>query len=134
MAILMICENVVVKKQTIAEKYPGGLTQYREDCPTETYLEDEHLTRIAFMNHRDVDVLLDRLQGLGLTIADEEQSGEVVVVNMFFGMETECDWLEGSSGPGGLRCWLLGTEPGEVMVDDFHKEQYERMLKKHRKD
>jgi len=115
MAIEMECLSVVVPKSVIELRYPGGLSQYRDDCPNQTFLEDEHLTRIGFMAPSDVKNFTDHLIALGLVFLDERmRSVELVVVDMMGGPTTDCKWLKFKNDERGSRCWLRGTRPGKL--------------------
>lgn len=59
MPITLQFHNVIIRKKTIIEKYNGGLVQYRKDCPNKSFLEDEHLTRVGFMNQNAMDSYID---------------------------------------------------------------------------
>ena len=50
MAIPVEFFSVFSPKATINNKYPGGIEQYKADCPNASYLEDEYLCRIGFMS------------------------------------------------------------------------------------
>ena len=43
MAVLIEAISVVIRRETIAEKYLGGLDQYIDDCPNNTLCIDEEI-------------------------------------------------------------------------------------------
>lgn len=114
MAIAMEFFNVVVPKALIAAKYPGGVVQYQKDGGA-TFLEDEYLTRGGAMNWFDVEMIIRHLEQFGFRYLDENgKAVDIVVVDMFRGPMTRCDWIDFDIGKDGPRCWLRGTPPGDL--------------------
>jgi len=121
MSIQIECLNVVIQKKTIETKYPGGLSRYKADCPNQTFLEDEYLTRVGFMNPLDVSDFINRLLNLGFKfLDDQERCVDMVVVDMMTGPTAECDWLEFNSTEAVPHCWLYGTSPGQMSKPKHH--------------
>jgi hypothetical protein len=114
MAIAMECFNTIVRKSVIAEKYPGGLAQCKEDCGA-TFIEDEYLIRGGAMNWFDVERGIRHFEKFGIRYLDENgRAVDIVVVDMIRGPTTPCDWIEFDTGVEGPRCWLRGTSPGAL--------------------
>jgi hypothetical protein len=114
MAIAMECYNIVVRKAVVADKYPGGLAQFKEDCGA-TFIEDEYLTRGGAMNWFDVEQGIRHFEKFGIRYLDEfGKAVDIVVVDMLRGPTTPCDWIEFENGIEGPRCWLRGTSPGAL--------------------
>ncbi len=59
MAVQITFFSMIIKKTTLDEKYPGGVAQYREDCPNQTYHEDDYLTCVAYMSGDDLFDYID---------------------------------------------------------------------------
>ena len=38
MSVLVEAINVIVRKETLEHKYPGGLQAYEKDCPNKSFL------------------------------------------------------------------------------------------------
>jgi hypothetical protein len=99
MAIVLQFFNVIVQKNTIVKKYLGGLEQYKKDCPNKSYLEDENLTRVGFMNENAMNTFLNNLALNGLEFDKAlRRSEEIAVVSTWFGFEWESKWLEIKNG------------------------------------
>jgi hypothetical protein len=114
MAIAMEFFNIIVPKDVIVAKYPGGLAQYRKDGGP-TFLEDEYLTRGGAMNWFDVEMIIRQLAKFGIRYLDESgKSLDIVVVDMINGPRTPCDWIDFDNADEGPRCWLRGTVPGKL--------------------
>jgi hypothetical protein len=56
MAVLIESDCVVVRNVTIADRYPGGMDAYRDDCPNATFCLDDHLCRVGFRVAQDAEV------------------------------------------------------------------------------
>jgi len=137
MAIVLECINVIVRKTTLEAKYPGGLAQYTVDCPNMTFREDEHLTRVGFMDGDEAHDFAKSLENNGLVykrtlIPNEKidilklllrkqfshQYVDIAIVDMLGGISAgmKCDWLavrrySGKPGRAGeAACWLKGTK------------------------
>ena len=114
MAIAMEFYNVIVPKSVILSKYPGGVEQYKKDA-RRAFLEDQYLTRTGAMNWHDVEYIIHHLEDRGIRYLDENgKPVEIIVVCMIRGPLTPCDWIDFDNGELGPRCWLRGTEPGEL--------------------
>ena len=123
MAIIFLFNVMVVRKNEIDTKYPGGLTQFRSDWMKRPrrWREDEHLLACSSMGF-DFKDAGERLRALGveLLVTDESVPPEENV--------KLCSWLAWDiyerieiKSPGGFvqihevpRHWLKGTEPGET--------------------
>ncbi len=124
MAVSVLVEgiSVVVRVDTIEEKYPGGLEQYRRDCPNLTFCEDGKLTRIGFMTPADVGVQVRALEERSMVFKRDGKCVDVAVVDQREGPTVPCDWLHYAKDDRGMAyCWLDGTEPGEVSVPEGWK-------------
>ena len=59
MAVQITFFSMIIKKTTLDEKYSGGVAQYREDCPNQTYHDDDYLTCVAYMSGEDLFDYID---------------------------------------------------------------------------
>lgn len=125
MAIEMQCISVVVPKSAILASYPGGLARYEADCPNRTFLQDNHLTRVGFMDPGDVGVFVKQLEQRGLRFLDSKDTAiDIVVIDMIGGPTVPCDWIEFATGQGGAKCWLRGTSPGKISRSHWEAEKF----------
>ena len=107
MSVLIEYYNVVIQRDTLERKYPGGLSQYAQDCPTATYCYDDYLTRIGFMAYDDAEAFARRL--LRNCHLDAQ---EIAIVKQLQGILSSRDWLEYARHRDGFEaCWLKGTDP-----------------------
>jgi hypothetical protein len=126
MAVLAPCISIIVAVRTLEERYPGGVERYELACPNQTFCRDEHLTRIGFMGPADVERFVESITATSsLTLLDGGVFVDIAVVDSFFGPTAPCPWLEfgfgddGDASPGQCRCWLSGTDPGDLAVPRF---------------
>ena len=87
MPIPVIFITVVIKRQAIAEKYPGGLDAFR--AAKGELSEDSHLLGLAFMSSGEADSLLLELACLGI-----KGGTDCVIANIYTGPMTLCDDIE----------------------------------------
>ena len=101
MAVLIEAITVVVRKETINEKYPGGLAQYIQDCPNRTLCMDKDIVRVGFMTSEDAKEFVNNLEDLGFTLFTDGHFDEIALVDQFEGFALPCDWLEFTNSAGG---------------------------------
>ncbi len=75
MAIPIRFLTAVLKKDTIAATYPGGLARFLGDHPG--VQEDDQLVGVPFMSSGDLQEFIDRLQGAGFDLAQGLAVGEM---------------------------------------------------------
>jgi hypothetical protein len=94
MAVLIEGYSVVIRLETIAEKYPGGVDQYIHDCPNGTLCMDEEIVRVGFMSAEDMNAFIRSLERLGFRCLTNGEFDEIAMVDQFVGISFPCDWLE----------------------------------------
>jgi tetratricopeptide (TPR) repeat protein len=110
MSVLIEAFNVVIRREAIERKYPGGLQQFGQHSPNNTYCCDDHLVRIGFMVYKDATAFA---AGLMQDYGVEEQ--ELAIVDQFRGPLTPRDWLKcAQHNDGWSLCWLPGTDPTQL--------------------
>jgi len=117
MSVLVEAINVIVRKETLERKYPGGLEAHEGNCPNKSFCADDYLTRVGFMHPTDVAEFIDRLVSLGFVFHDGEKFADVAVVDQRVGLTAPCHWLEvGRFTDGFAGCWLAGTEDQSTAI------------------
>ena len=73
------------------------------------------------MGPADVEWFVESLTASSsLTLLDAGAFVDIAVVDSIFGPTAPCPWLEfGSGDDGQSRCWLSGTDPGDLAVPLF---------------
>jgi hypothetical protein len=94
MAVLVEAISVVIRLETLAEKYTGGVDQYAQDCPNGTFCMDGNIVRVGFMSPDDVNAFIENLECLGFRCVIDEEYDEIAVVDQFDGIILPCEWLE----------------------------------------
>jgi len=113
MAIEVRGITFVCRKTDISRRYPGGIDAFKEDSPVFLAREDENLITSTVMNARDLCDLRDKLFAADV---------QYVVVDMFDGIKTDCDWLEFERGQDGPVCkvkvrHLVGSRGGRSRTE-----------------
>ena len=117
MAVLIEGISVVLRKDVIEQKYPGGIAQYEKDSPNRTFCADQYLTAIRFMMPKDVQHFVQNLEQHGMKLLSGNGFDEIAIVDMLSGATTRCDWLSFAKKFDGISvCWLAGTDLAEVAV------------------
>ena len=94
MAVLVEAISIIIRRETIDEKYPGGVDQYIKDSPNGTFCMDEEITRVGFMSPDDVDAFIENLELLEFRCVNDGQYEEIAVVEQLRGFTLPCEWLE----------------------------------------
>ncbi len=102
MAICIEFINLIIRKLTIEEKYPGGLEQFIKDVPNKSFREDDELVRYGCMNTYDLENFIDLIIERGLEYKGKETI-DFVVINCFSGLSWDVDWLEYDLES----CWIM---------------------------
>jgi len=91
MAVLVEAISVVVRRDAIASKYPGGWDAFVDDVPNATLCFDGEVARVGFMAPPDVKAFLKHLERKGLQILDNGKFIDIAVVDQQTGFTRECN-------------------------------------------
>ena len=94
MAVLVEAVSVIVRKSSVALKFPGGLEGFRQSVPNATLCEDESLFRVGFMSPADTDDYVGQLEACGLVFLDRGVPRDLLVIDQLRGMPEKCDWAK----------------------------------------
>ncbi len=116
MAVVIEAFTILVRNATLESKYPGGREAFARDCPNQTYCNDGALSRVAFMDSRDVQAFLQLLGKKGLTPSVEGRVVDAAVVSSSHGLHAHtCEWLVFATYQGVPVAWLDGTTPTSIV-------------------
>jgi hypothetical protein len=115
MAIELECASVIAPIRALEERYPGGLAAYRDDCPNNSYLQDDHLTRVGFMSTADAEEYLGQVAAKGLRVTGDPSTSEALILCSGREPMPPCDWLVTGEHDGVVACWLRGSPPGPLV-------------------
>jgi len=107
MSVLVEAYSVIVKKQSIAQRFPGGMSRFSSTVPNGTYCADENLVRVGFMDSQDVEDYLGHLIACGLVFRQNGHPEDINIVDPIQGLHVECDWL---------RLTKINLNEGEIFV------------------
>lgn len=93
MAVLTEALSVIIKDNSLRNKYIGGLDEFLTTIPNDTYCSDGQLHRVGFMTPQDAEGFVRNLQRNGLIFVYENQCIDISVVDMLFGPTLKCNWL-----------------------------------------
>ena len=93
MAVLIEGISVVVRRDAIDGKYPGGWAAFSESSPNNTFCADDSLARVGFMNPDDVRAYITMLERSGIRFQDEGRAVDCAVVDQGRGATTSVEWL-----------------------------------------
>jgi len=94
MTVLVEAISVIIRIETIAEKYPGGLDQYISDCPNRSLCMDDEIVRIGFMTPEDTYAFTENLERVGFRCVTDDQFDEIAVADHVGGFALPVEWLQ----------------------------------------
>jgi hypothetical protein len=94
MAVLVEGFSVVVRREAIERKFPGGMEAYVRQRLNDTYCADDRLCRVSFTVGADARAYVRQLVAAGIEGPAEGPSPDFAVVNPVSGHLVPCDWLE----------------------------------------
>ncbi|MDD3536506.1 MAG: hypothetical protein PHC50_10225 [Candidatus Cloacimonetes bacterium] len=94
MAVLVEAISVIVKAESIVNKYHGSWEQFQNDVPNHTLCADGELVRIGFMSPHDAQCYVDFLESKGLIFQNRGTCMDIAIVDQQGGFTIPCDWAE----------------------------------------
>lgn len=94
MAVLVEAISVVIRRQVIDERYPGGWDRFVDSAPIGTLCADANLARVGFMQPSDVEAFVQGLSAYGIHYQQNGAAQDLVVVDQQSGLLAKCDWIE----------------------------------------
>lgn len=117
MAVLAEAISVIVRKDAVAARLPGGEARFLELVPNRTLCDDQDLYRVGFLSPEETARFTDALQDAGLIfLGDDTCAVDLAVVDQQHGPTTACTWLGfGRADPQGAGqwvslCWLRAAD------------------------
>lgn len=114
MAVLIEAISVVVRRDAIKARYPGGWRGFLAIVPNTTLCFDDELARVGFMTPLDTEAFVWQLEDDGLTFIHNGQAVDIAVVDQLRGPTIPSYWLEfartspfGTTGRKVAACWLF---------------------------
>ncbi|MGO9115260.1 MAG: hypothetical protein ACLP9L_39105 [Thermoguttaceae bacterium] len=116
MAVVVRFNTIIVRKITLAAKYPGGLDAYRTAYLPKNanfHYEDRHL-----VPHTSMEAFFgvyERLASNSLACRDDDGSSDNCGPDQTNGLGPDCPWLKARVICGLPVCWLGAEPPGHVV-------------------
>jgi hypothetical protein len=113
LAVLVEAISVIVRRDSISQKFPGGWNAFVKSIPNATLCADNEVARIGFMAPNDVESYIKGLERAGFKFQDNGKAVDIAVVDQQRGPTIECDWLEfarlpfGQDGGTVSACWFF---------------------------
>ena len=131
MALAVSFGFLIIRKEAISSRYPGGIDQFRQDWIPELRNrprtgEDDQLFGFYSMGSYYYEAV-ERLREVGIVDQLDKPSPDVASGDIIGGFHAQCDWLrletyEGEvNGQSGFAiCWVKDSEQGEVVEARFY--------------
>ncbi len=108
--------SVVVRSSAIEQRFPGGLSGFREASPNGSLCSDGHVTRVGFMTYDDADFFRLRLMATTGLLSGKAATGDIALVTQGARTRDPSHWLTVKQIDGRTVAWLTGTDCGEVAL------------------
>ena len=115
MPVLIEAISVVVRRDAVDAKFPGGWEAFMGWVANKTLCSDANLARVGFMAQADVKHFISELEAHGLTYLCDGSALDITVIDQQRGFAAPCDWAEtgrvesGSVGGIVLACRFVGS-------------------------
>lgn len=93
MAVLVEAFSVVVKDETIENKFRGGFDAFMDLIPNSTYSTDDELHCVSFLKTEDMEDYVNMLISQGLVYVENNEFVDIAIVDMLRGPLMKCNWL-----------------------------------------
>jgi len=94
MPVLIEAISVIVRRDAVESKFPGGWEAFMGWVQNSTLCADSVIARVGFMAPQDVKHFITELESNGLTYLQRGSAVDMVVVDQQRGLAAPCDWLE----------------------------------------
>lgn len=113
MAVYLHIFNLIIKRQTVIDKYAGGVDQFRIDYDlphSEINQEDDELFSLGQMDVDEFD--FDRLIAKGLNYDEAQQSSDdFIVLYRYDDLPWELNWIAHNQ----VFAWHVDTSPDIIL-------------------
>src|SRR5262245_28844616 len=113
MAVLVEGFSVMVRRDAIERKYPGGWDAFAREVPNQTLCADEKLARVGFMVSGDMRAYIGFLERRGLVFLRNNKAVDITIASQRGAPMTQCDWIS-------FRARAVGSQGGKIFICRFH--------------
>lgn len=118
MAVLVEAISVIVLRDAVDRRFPGGWPAFRRKVPNRSLCFDRNLVRVGFMTPEDAGAFTSTLQAVGLLFQSNGEAVDFAVVDQLKGPTVRAPWLEFGKLHDSVMtisvCWLAGQPAGDV--------------------
>lgn len=93
MAVLVEAISVIVRRDSIDDRYVGGWGAFEQHVPNATLCTDGSLARVGFMGPPDAKAFIADLETAGLRFLVDGVATDMAVVDQQQGLLNPCRWL-----------------------------------------
>lgn len=137
MAVLIEAYSVIIRVQSIRDKYFGGINAFMSDIPNSTFCTDGSLGRVGFMSLDDAFFYSAELMKKGLhNSLGAEENTDIAYAIQDVGIIDECSWLLeerlniDDENNEVIACSLVGDkQQGLSVPKNWNYEQYASLRK-----
>jgi len=105
MAIELTYYSVILRNQTIEQKYPGGMEAFRINMPGK-FCTDGEITSISVMASWFAEDILQILEKQGFAVMQDGKAADIAATDFSEGFQYPCDWATLTRTGGILLCSL----------------------------
>jgi hypothetical protein len=133
-SVLIEAICVVIPRQRLDLKYPGGTEAFlarsaRLSAEHRYLCMDQHLVCLSYFTPDAADRGIVPLVNARMTDIDNDEFGDVAIVDQRHGPILPCMWLDWSKDPKGFTsAWLAGELPGGLSAPDGWSVENSRSL------
>jgi len=117
-AVSVAYSSVVVRKSTVAARFPGGIKAYAGACPNASFCSDDKIARVGFMAFDDANAHVAWLRSHGFVVSGDAGTSEIALIREDKVHLVPCTCLELGRIDGHPVAWLTGTEPGPAHIPE----------------
>lgn len=135
MAVLAEAISVIIKAESIINKFPGGWQEFTSHIPNQTLCADGEIIRVGFMDSGDSEEYIKFLETNGLICIENDQVLDIVVVDQIKGPLLDCHWIEfgtieldGNPNQKISACRIIGSKVKEIVFPENW--QFDKSLSK----
>jgi len=124
-AVLVEGVSVIIKTQSIIDRYSGGWPAFRDNQSNETLCADGELIRVGFMTIDDTKQFVENLSEYNIAYMSKGKATDLVVADQQRGFAIPCDWaecgkvcLDEDPTKEIIACRMIGSKVDEIALPE----------------
>ena len=124
MPVMLEYISVIIPREVLEEKYPGGFRNFRSFDGERVFCCDRYIARVSFMGPQGGDWFIEEMCRWGLVYIEDGKCVDMAVVDWFSGPCVPCDWLADSVIADGCRSVAhVDDDSTEVSKPDYYSSE-----------